>query len=76
MTRIRKKTKKKMMRKRRKSWRLVVPQEENIESFLWCMLPHSLSVLVIGIQYFCNRTQKYVKALDISILEIDMINSF
>ena len=54
MMRIRKKMKKKMMRKRRKSWRLVVPQEENIESFLWCMLPHSLSVLVIGIQYFCN----------------------
>lgn len=76
MTRIRKKMKKKMMRKRRKSWRLVVTQEENIESFLWCMLPHSLSVLVIGIQYFCNRTQMYVKALDISILEIDMINSF
>ena len=76
MMRIRKKMKKKLMRKRRKSWRLVVPQEENIGSFLWCMLPHSLSVLVIGIQYFCNRTQKYVKALDISILEIDMINSF
>ena len=74
MMRIRKKMMKKMMRKRRKSWRLVVPQEENIESFLWCMLPHSLSVIVI--QYFCNRTQKYVKALDISILEIDMINSF
>ena len=51
MMRIRTKMKKKMMRKRRKSWRLVVPQEENIESFLWCMLPHSLSVIVIGIQW-------------------------
>ena len=46
MMRIRKKMKKKMMRKRRKSWRLVVPQEENIESFLWCSFSYWYTIFL------------------------------